>query len=81
MARVLLEGPERRHWGYQTSRAAGVSSGAMYPMLRRWHAAGWLTDGWENPAGLVGRPPRRYYLVTDLGRQELPRLAAGTGGE
>lgn len=66
---ALMANPDGRHWGYELSRASGVRSGAMYPMLSKLLDLGWLTDGWETPTG--GRPPRRYYELTDTGRDSL----------
>ena len=68
---ALLDDPADRHWGYELSRKAGVRSGVMYPMLTRMLDEGWLTDGWEDPNTIQGRPPRRYYELTDKGRLEL----------
>jgi PadR family transcriptional regulator PadR len=47
----------------------------MYPMLSRFLEAGWLEDGWEDVDATGGRPPRRYYTVTDAGRTGLAELA------
>jgi PadR family transcriptional regulator PadR len=66
--------PLGKHWGYELSKAAGVRSGVLYPMLSRLLADGLLTDGWEDPATIQGRPPRRYYEVTDEGRLRLGGL-------
>lgn len=76
VAAVLLEDPSGRHWGYETAKKAGVRSGVMYPMLTRLLRDGWLTDGWEDPATIKSRPPRRYYELTDLGRARLGALMA-----
>ena len=46
----------------------------MYPRLRQMLELGWLTDGWQASAEVSGRPPRRYYELTDIGRLELTRL-------
>jgi PadR family transcriptional regulator PadR len=59
------------HYGYDLSRKAGVRSGVMYPILRRMLEDGWLADGWQDAAETGGRPPRRYYSLTDKGRREL----------
>lgn len=32
VAVALMEDPAGRHWGYALSKAAGVRSGAMYPI-------------------------------------------------
>lgn len=72
VAIALMADPQGRHWGYELSKAAGVRSGVMYPVLRRMLEEGWLADGWEAGADTGGkRPPRRYYRVTDSGQREL----------
>lgn len=72
---ALLAQPNSVHWGYELSRSTGVKAGAMYPILARMLAADWVEDGWEDsPAS--GRPPRRYYRLTDLGRASLAELLA-----
>jgi PadR family transcriptional regulator PadR len=68
---ALLEDPNGRHWGYELSRKSGVRSGVLYPKLAQMLNEGWLTDGWEDPATIQGRSPRRYYELTDMGRREL----------
>lgn len=53
--------------GYDLGRVAQAGSGAVYPVLDRLEAAGWVTAGWdpeETPNG--GR--RRYYALTPYGR-------------
>ena len=50
----------------------------MYPILHRWHTAGLLRDGWEDPAETRGRPPRRYYQLTEAGQQALLALRDGS---
>jgi len=74
IALVLMSDQAGRHWGYETGRRASVRSGVLYPILRRMLEDGWLTDGWENPGLARGRPPRRYYELTDKGRRELGGL-------
>jgi PadR family transcriptional regulator, regulatory protein PadR len=76
VAVALMAEPNAKHWGYPLGRAAHVRSGVLYPILLRMLDEGWLTDGWESPAEAVGRPPRRYYELTPLGRRELGALAA-----
>ncbi|WP_326945792.1 PadR family transcriptional regulator [Amycolatopsis sp. NBC_01307] len=72
LAAVLMSAPRDKHWGYGLSKKSGVRSGAMYPRLKQMLDEGWLTDGWE--IGVEGRPPRRYYEVTDDGLRELGAL-------
>ncbi|MFI6030789.1 PadR family transcriptional regulator [Amycolatopsis magusensis] len=73
----LLRRPDARHYGYALSRASGVRSGVMYPILRRLHEAAWIADGWANPDTIdARRPPRRYYVLTPEGRDLLHALIA-----
>ena len=77
VAIAMLGDPSGRHWGYQLSKASGVRSGVLYPILTRMLAEGWLTDGWEDPNTIRGkRPPRRYYELTDEGRVALGGVLA-----
>lgn len=72
---ALMANPNGRHWGYELSQAAGVRSGVLYPLLHRLLADGWLQDHWESSSDIQGkRPPRRYYTVTEAGRQEMGQL-------
>jgi PadR family transcriptional regulator PadR len=72
---ALLDQPDQRHWGYELAKTTGIRSGVLYPMLTRMLEAGWLTDGWEDPAAIQEkRPPRRYYELTKEGRRQLGAL-------
>ena len=72
VAIVLMADPEVEHWGYDLGKRAGVRSGVLYPMLSRMLQEEWLVDGWEDLSnGANGRPPRRYYRLTDRGRVAL----------
>jgi DNA-binding MarR family transcriptional regulator len=57
--------------GAEISRSAKIPSGTLYPVLFRLERAGWLESEWEdgNPSEM-GRPRRRLYRLTSLGRQE-----------
>lgn len=74
VALALMAGPYGRHWGYQLSKATGLRSGVLYPIIHRMHDDGWLKDGWE--PNLNGKPPRRYYEITEKGLVELGALVA-----
>lgn len=75
VAMALMEEPDGRHWGYDLTKRAGIRSGVLYPVLHRMLEEGWLTDGWEDPVSIQGkRPPRRYYELTDEGRDALGGL-------
>lgn|SRR5487761_1984570 len=76
VAAILTRRPDHKHWGYELGKEAGLRSGILYPILRRLLEEGWLTDGWEEHSETLGRPPRRYYQLTDIGRGELASLAA-----
>lgn len=72
----LLSAPDDKHWGYDLSRATGVRSGVLYPILGRLLDRGWLEDGWEDANEVRGkRPPRRYYKVTPEGMEELGAIS------
>ena len=48
-----------------------VVEGTLYPILTRQKNAGLLTYRWEeSPQG----PPRKYYMLTESGRQQLALL-------
>jgi DNA-binding PadR family transcriptional regulator len=74
--------PTDRLSGIEISRATGLASGTLYPILFRLEEAGWLESEWEEvvPAQ-VKRPRRRLYRITALGetsartsfREILPR--------
>lgn len=55
----------------QTNGALGVTDGTLYPVLYRLERAGFVTVRWETPERGV---PRKYYQLTDAGRDELARL-------
>ena len=55
----------------QTNGALEVTDGTLYPVLYRLERAGYVAVRWETPARGV---PRKYYQLTDGGRQELELL-------
>lgn len=72
VAIALMDEPDKRHWGYDLSRRTGVRSGVLYPILRRMLEDGWVDDGWEDRAEIIGkRPPRRYYELSAKGKAEI----------
>ena len=76
VAVALLADPAGKHYGYRLGQISGVRSGVLYPILRRLLEDGWVEDGWEPLPKGVGRPARRYYELTHLGRRELGSIAA-----
>jgi PadR family transcriptional regulator, regulatory protein PadR len=67
--RFLLKEPREGRSGAEMSKATRVGSGTLYPMLARLEAAGWLDSEWEviDPHE-AGRPRRRFYRLTAVGR-------------
>jgi PadR family transcriptional regulator PadR len=64
-------------YGYQIAKLIGeeqddssVKQGVLYPALRSLESSGLLTSMVE-PS--VSGPPRRYYQITDLGRESYKR--------
>jgi PadR family transcriptional regulator PadR len=52
----------------QISNTAGLPSGTVAPILIRLNEAGWVEGrGEEGNPGILGRPLRRYYRLTDEG--------------
>ena len=84
VAKALMADPDARVYGYPLSKATGVRSGVLYPLLSRLLDEGWLADDWE-PTPLAeyvreGRPQRRYYTLTPDGRAELATLLGDAVG-
>ena len=55
----------------QTNGSIEVTDGTLYPVLYRLERAGYVAVRWETPERGV---PRKYYRLTDEGREELERL-------
>lgn len=60
-------------YGFDIMDETGLPSGTVYPILTRLTRRGLLDSRWEDPEieREGGRPPRRYYTMTDEGRQAL----------
>jgi DNA-binding PadR family transcriptional regulator len=71
---LLLEEPGRELYGTQITERTGLKSGSISPILQRLEGMSWLESRWEDQAQAAadGRPPRRYYRLTGLGRREAP---------
>ncbi|MFI0576154.1 PadR family transcriptional regulator [Streptomyces tendae] len=54
-------------WGLSICRDADLGSGTVYPILDRLEQRGWVTS-WTEAEPHPGRPPRRYYALTNTGR-------------
>ena len=53
-----------------TAGVLSVNPNTMYPLLRKLEAQGLIEGQWEHPE----RRSRRYYSMTDAGREEYERL-------
>ena len=65
---VFVEDVGTSRHGYELMRRTAFPSGKIYPILARLLAAGWLEATMEDidPAK-VGRPPRRFYRLSERG--------------
>ncbi|GIH02479.1 hypothetical protein Rhe02_05460 [Rhizocola hellebori] len=80
---VFLSDVDAARYGVDLMEQSGLGSGTIYPILQRLQTAGWVSSQWEegDPVSL-GRPVRRYYLLTPDGaeqaRQRLAELHQST---
>jgi len=67
----LIANPLSGISGADISKATGIASGTLYPILFRLEKAGWLSSQWEDghPSEL-GRPRKRLYQPTSLGMMQ-----------
>jgi len=78
---ATFAGSRKPLYGYQIAKSLAslcrgplpMQHGALYPVLRSLDAAGLLSSTVE-PS--VAGPPRRYYRITDAGRQTLQEWRA-----
>jgi len=65
-------------YGFEVMAATDLPSGTVYPILRRFEGAGFVTSDWEEPdrAAEDSRPARRYYRLTPTGHAELSESLA-----
>ncbi|MFI6249032.1 PadR family transcriptional regulator [Streptomyces sp. NPDC051016] len=54
-------------WGLSICRDADLGSGTVYPILERLEQRCWVSS-WTESEPHPGRPPRRYYSLTNTGR-------------
>ena len=73
----------QQEWSYglEISKATGLKSGSLYPILMRLNERGMLDSCWLEPER-PGRPPRHGYRLTAKGAETLreaqaSRVAAG----
>lgn len=65
-------------FGFDIMEVTGLPSGTIYPALRRLEALELVRSDWENTqaAHRHGRPRRRYYELTPVGRRRLGEAEA-----
>lgn len=80
IASVFLALPDDQHFGLDVSRRAGVRSGSVYRWLTKALVNGWVDVGWETPEP-QGRPRRRWYRLTEVGRVQLTDLVRAGGSD
>ncbi len=64
-----------RQYGYSLGRLLAekglqIDQGTLYPLLRRLEGQGLLESEWS----LEGPRPRRYYVISDAGRETMQTL-------
>jgi PadR family transcriptional regulator, regulatory protein PadR len=78
--RAFLEDPAAPRYGYDLMKAAGLTSGTLYPLLGRLEDEKLVTSAWETPQH-DGQRPRKYYRLTadgaEVARLELARVSPG----
>jgi PadR family transcriptional regulator len=64
-------------YGLDIIEATGLPSGTVYPALASSEKRGYVTGTWESTAVATrdGRPRRRYYRLTTVGRAALTEAA------
>lgn len=75
---AIAQGYDGDVYGLLISQETGLGTGTIYPILERLEEAGWIEGRWEGEQP-SGRPRRRFYKLTNLGRVSLDSaLAART---
>lgn len=64
---ALSADPAAWRYGLSLSRETGLSSGTLYPLLRRLSQQAYLEAEWRQSEA-PGRPPRHVYRLTPAGR-------------
>jgi PadR family transcriptional regulator, regulatory protein PadR len=72
---AVLSQLDQERYGYSlikslTDNGLEIDQGTLYPLLRRLEAQGLLQSKWR----VETDRPRRYYVLSEEGRQLLPRL-------
>lgn len=72
---AVLSQLEREQYGYSllkrlADQGLDLDQGTLYPLLRRLESQGLLNSKWNTE----GSRPRRYYVISQQGKEILPRL-------
>jgi DNA-binding PadR family transcriptional regulator len=73
-AAMVLQAISAGHiYGFHVMEVTGLPSGTVYPAMRRLERDRLILSQWEKQsvADAEGRPPRKYYKLTALGRSTL----------
>jgi PadR family transcriptional regulator PadR len=65
--RAMVDRPLQPMYGLELMAAADIKSGTLYPLLARLQQAGWLEGEWEQHDPESGRPPRKFYRLSEDG--------------
>jgi PadR family transcriptional regulator len=71
---IVLQALSRGYrYGFEIMDFTGLASGTAYPILRRLELSKLVRSHWEGErrAHRDGRPPRRYYELTEEGKDVL----------
>ncbi len=72
---AVLSQLDQEQYGYSllkllADQGLELDQGTLYPLLRRLESQGLLQSVWK----LEEARPRRYYVISETGREMLPRL-------
>lgn len=76
---ILLMIRRRPSYGYEIISTLekypilSAKENTIYPLLRRLLKEGWISSSWQESA--EGLPPRKYYALTDTGREYLEAMS------
>jgi DNA-binding PadR family transcriptional regulator len=65
--------------GYELAKKTKRGRPTVYNNLDRLSALGWITNDWEDPAGVRGRPLRRIYRFSPEGQRLAEELLIKSG--
>lgn len=75
--RAFVDDPDEAQYGFGLMRSTRVKSGSLYPMLERFERLRWIESYDESiDEHAEGRPRRRMYRLTALGKREARKAVA-----